>query len=432
MRPLFVLLACTACGCTQSSFSSGTSAGSGPGADASDAQAAGEAGADSSGQGGGAIPSLDCTANDPACRAILMPPDTPDTSPFRGFADPSMRRDPVSGRLWMSYSWLHDIVGANTSTYVLDIHIAHSDDEGRSWSYDGPVWASEAVAGAADGASDAGVPYYSSHEVSNLYPIDHGDGTVTWVGVEKYYTVQQGGNPISNWQHFVDTGMLVVATADSPTALGAGPTQRLGAANTTNAIDVRLTDLSSDLFNCAQLDEPAFAMQGGTLYLGAFCASQNGVMPVYGSGYYAIFSTTPSGPPSGWTWKYEGKLATPADAKQLDGHQIWWELDFATKSDGTLLAIVTPTDQVSTGLVTHGCRVLAVASLSPPAMAAGSTNGFSELAAVTTSDLSGASGGQACTYEPTSNTGIVVFRYADMSAGTTGVLATLNATGLSP
>jgi hypothetical protein len=51
----------------------------------------------------------DCAA--PACPDISLAGDREFTlpngepGPFRGFADPTVRRDPVTGRLWMAYSW---------------------------------------------------------------------------------------------------------------------------------------------------------------------------------------------------------------------------------------------------------------------------------------------------------------------------------------
>jgi hypothetical protein len=100
------------------------------------------------------------------------------------------------------------------------------------------------------------------------------------------------------------------------------------------------------------------------------------------------------------------------------GWESWWELDLAQKSDGTLLAIVSPANGSGVG----GCQVRAIASLSPPSLGSDT-----ELSSITTSDNTA---GDACTYEPTSTTGVVIFRepYKDVS----GKVATLNATGLKP
>ena len=376
--------------------------------------------------------SIDCTADNVKCPALAIAADAPDNSLFRGYADPSLRRDPVSGRLWLAYSWPHGIVRTSppSSTQVLDIHVAHSDDSGGSWHYDRAIWTAQPVTSASDGGG-GGATYYSSHEVSNIYPLESG-GHVTWIGIHKYYTVQEGGNPISDWQHFVSSSMLVLATASDPTGLGAGPTLRIGAAASTDSVDVVLTRLSPELASCAQLSEPALTSAGGRLYLALTCVPQNGPTPLYGMSFYALFSTDASGAPSTWTWKYEGKLTTPAQAQQLDGHQFLWELDFARKSDGALLALVTPSNVIPGGLANDGCRVLQVASLSPPALAPGNTGGFRELATITASDLVPPGGGNACTYDPASTTGIIVFRYAYQQPGTQGVLTTINATGLRP
>lgn len=84
---------------------------------------------------------FDCVAGAPGCPAFEPIGDAPDVlpgggpSPFRGFADPSIRLDPVSGRLWMGYTWPHVEIAPASWLGVVgtpDIHLAVSDDGGVS------------------------------------------------------------------------------------------------------------------------------------------------------------------------------------------------------------------------------------------------------------------------------------------------------------
>jgi hypothetical protein len=437
MRPsTCVLLSalCLACigGCSGSS-SSLTSAGEGgspvvDGSGGPDGGGTPDGASEASAEGGGLL-SIDCTATNPNCPALTMPPDMPDDAHATGFADPSMRRDPATGTLWMSYSYLDTFTVGSVSTRVIELHLASSLDDGKTWTYAGsPLFTHEQVTTQADGAGPGAGPYYTSHEVSNLYPVEIG-GSVTWVMIYKYYTVVSGGSPVAgadggvDFTDFTASSMLVLASGGAtPEGLGSAPSVRLGAAGTKNTVDVDLSALSSDVAGCAQLDEPALMTTGdGKLYLAAFCLPLTAGGSVdYPNGKYVVFSTTPAtGDPTSWTWAYEGTLAGPQQASLLGScWQYWWQLDLAKRQDGTLLAVVSP---AKTGTV-GGCQVAEIASLSPP-----SIGNYVELASITTSDNVS---GDACTYEPTSSTGVVIFR--GPYAVTDGKVATLNATGLSP
>jgi hypothetical protein len=385
---------------------------------------------------------IDCTANDPMCPAIGVEGDPLEDSNANGYADPSMRRDPVTGTLWMSYSFREQFStsGASKPTKVIETHLASSTDNGMTWNYTGlPLFTYSQVTTDADGLGPLPLPYYSSHEVSNLYPVDMG-GTVIWVIVYKYYTVVQGGGPFHlpdggvDFPDFTASSMLVLAAGApgaSPATLGTAPSVSLGAEGTKNTVDLNLSSLTGgagfDLTTCAQFDEPALMMMPGDshLYLAAFCLPLTAGGNVdYPAGSYVVFSTLPSSaPPNTWSWAFEGVLAGPSDAALLgSGSQYWWELDLAKKADGTLLAVVSPASASSSGGGVGGCEVIEIGSLAPPSLGS-----HVELAAITTTDNTA---GDACTYEPTSDTGVVIFRGPFAVSG--GNTTTINATGLRP
>jgi hypothetical protein len=380
--------------------------------------------------------SIDCTEGNPKCPPISLPPDNPGQKGVsNGYADPSMRRDPVTNTLWMAYSYRDIFTASSATTHVVETHLASSVDDGTTWTYTTPLFTTSQVTTEAEGLGPLDLPYYTSHEVTNLYPIQTaGTGPVTWAIVYKYYTVVQGGGPFHlpdgglDFRDFTASSMLVLAVGApgaSPETLGSAPSVSLGAAGTKNTVDINLSSLTGgggfDLTTCAQFDEPALMMMPGDhhLYLAAFCLPLSAGGNVnYAGGSYVVFSTLPSSAaPNTWSWTFEGVLAGPSDAPLLgSGSQYWWELDLAKKSDGTLLALVSPGK--ASGDV-GGCEVLEIASLSPPAIGI-----HTELASITTSD---SKQGDACTYEPTSNTGVVIFRF-----DTSGDSSTLNATRLNP
>src|SRR3989338_1144029 len=96
---------------------------------------------------------IDCTAGNPDCPRLLISGDAPDKSKFHGFADPSMRRDPNTGTLWLVYSWPH-VVRSGSGLWswlsrppdpAVDIHLARSYDAGGTWTYAGPLWKAHTV-----------------------------------------------------------------------------------------------------------------------------------------------------------------------------------------------------------------------------------------------------------------------------------------------
>jgi hypothetical protein len=76
---------------------------------------------------------LDCRGWSWDCPALIPRGESIDISLFRGMADPSVRQDPASGRLWMAYSWPNMIA---SRTPGVQLHLARSDDQGDTWTYD--------------------------------------------------------------------------------------------------------------------------------------------------------------------------------------------------------------------------------------------------------------------------------------------------------
>ncbi len=163
---------------------------------------------------------FDCVGS--ACPSIEIMGDSVSTlpngeaSPFSGFADPSIRRDAVSGELWMAYSWPNvRFTGepekrrffrrSRGAMPGVDIHLARSRDGGRSWRFSGKLWSSISA------TSPDGESGHMGHEVANLLPVDTPEGTL-WYGARlQYFLPDEGGfkkRPVSSFRILVGGGQI--------------------------------------------------------------------------------------------------------------------------------------------------------------------------------------------------------------------------------
>ncbi len=385
-------------------------------------QPSGSSGTASAGQ------TFDC--NGSACPQITIQGDPAFTfpngtaSPFSGFADPSIRKDPLSNRLWMSYSWpnIH-VLGQQQFVPSVDIHLASSDDNGATWKSQGPLWPSEPDT---NKSGDNG-PGYTAHEVSNLLPVQNGS-TVTWYGVRQAYFVPQNGGyskrPGTSFR-------LEISQASSPAGLSTADYQSLGTNYTAagwNA-DINLANLSPDVSKCGFWNETALYYQNNTLYLVTRCLTFNGQMPIENESPNVVFATNAKGSVKQWQWRYVGALNNAQQAKELGGDGLT-QPEIAKGQDGQLLAIFTPTEAGATPTdeIHNGCAVVEVASIDPPRLATDSSGRLKVRAFISASDQQ-PHGPGACTYDPASDTGVIIVR-RDIGQGK--FITTMNASGIKP
>jgi len=381
--------------------------------------------------------SFNCVAG-PSCPVLtisgdplyVLPNGLP--SPYRGFADPSLRKDPNSPRLWLSYSYvgLHtDIVGNATTPVItpyVSIHLAHSDDKGANWQYDRPIW--ESQLGTDQGATlDTG---YSIHEVSTLTPVVQ--NTVTaWFGLQLRYFLKQG-DTIDKRKG--DSFLHRLTRGTTPMDLGMNAEARL-----TNSLtaagwgsDLRLSSLSADLATCTLFSEPALFQDSGKLYFLTECLSLDLTMnpPTrrYNNEFNAVFATDVGSDVTKFNWQYLGKITDSSVAAEF-GHKLLTQVDIARARDGKLLLLVTPSDGEEGGTIAHqGCRVLEIASLNPPRLARHADGSLVVRADIRSSD-SQSSG--LCTYDPAADTGVILVR-TRIDLTTPVVAWQLHATGIQP
>ena len=372
---------------------------------------------------------FDCTAA--ACPELTVLGDSLATLPngslssFRGFADPTMRKDPTSNTLWMAYSWPHlnVVAGSKKPIAGVETHLAYSNDNGVTWKYQGQLWPSNAMI---DLGNNTGAGFME-HEVPNLLPVDR-NGTVTWYGVRlDYFVPNNGGYASRPPQSF----QLKIMQASTPAGLANASGQVLGSMATAKGwgANVNLAALSSKTSDCELWNEPALYYQNNLLYLSTRCLAYRGRQMDEADSDFEIYSTAAQGSISNWQWKYVGNLTNASIASQL-GHIGTTQLDLANGTDGKLLAILSPEDYNPSikDYVHYGCVALEVASIDPPSLAHNSSGNLIVRAQITASD-EGTSGSAACTYEPSSKTGIVLVRRQKTS---TEFTTSLNETKVRP
>lgn len=366
----------------------------------------------------------DCA--EPACPAITIIGDKEATlpngepSPFRGFADATIRRDPESGRLWLAYSWPSVRMDKDkrrglfrrqsSSSPQVDIHLAYSEDQGRTWRLDKTLWSPTPT------RAPSGEEGHMSHEVANLLPVRE-EGRWVWYGARlDYFLPDDGGFRKRPPQSF----RILIGRASSPGELARAPTAALGSMATDPAwgMDVNLAQLSPETRHCMLWNEPAMFHDGEELFLALSCMAFRGKTPDIERNDLVVFAARPQGSPSRWQWRYAGKLAGAREAKDLGGERLT-QIDLARSKGGPLMAVMTPDvwDADADDFVHRGCVAVEVENAGRSLRLARDSSGRLKVAARITASDAGASGTAACTYDPASETGIILGKRNKIGVG---------------
>jgi len=360
-------------------------------------------------------------------------------APFRGFADPCLRRDPLTGDLWLAYSWPHveHLGGALRNVAVgVETHLALSKDGGKTWKRVQVLWPKTPARFTNPKLGDSRDGFVS-HEVPNIIPCQI-DGKQSWVGARLDYFLGREGN-------YKDRDNLSfcirLLKAPSPRELAKAPYVTFGHSRSSAecAVDFNLCDFSKDFPPVFIPNEPALFFQNRRLYLAFVCMTFSGRFPDFAKSFIAVFSSEPSGPIRSWKWRYQGKLATNTEARELGGEALT-QIEFASSRDGQLLAFLTTESwdpkayeaqgtDVFFGIRHQDSLVVEVASLDAPTLKRRNDGKLAVRAVVCSSAKSDKEPGAAA-YDPASETGILL-TLRDISSKS-NLVWTLHRTGLHP
>jgi hypothetical protein len=331
-------------------------------------------------------------------------------APFRGVADPSLRLDPRTGKLWLSYSWVSTSVvrGIVPGRPIVDvgvgIHLARSDDGGLHFRYVRSLWS-------ATPQTYEGNSGYAGYEVSTLSPTPGG-----WAALSLRYF-----NPRGHGNDFVaDSFHFELAEGPDPERLAVSRATRFGGAlaNDSWRSFVNLSKLVQSAGACPLWTEPSLFQEQNVLYMLAQCKWPRNP----GKGYLGLFVRRAS------AWQWVGSLAGSEVAAALGANELT-QADLARARDGSLLLIVTP--NIVTGSHEHhlGCAIMTILSLDPPKLRVDATGAPLVRAWLTSSDSVSAGPG-ACAYDPASSTGVLLVRRQKSLPG--GIIFSIHQTGVHP
>lgn len=344
-----------------------------------------------------------------------------------GFADPSMRRDSVSGKLWLSYSHPTTV----SSTQVIEIHLGYSSNGGSSWSKNSVLYNSAVGTGSWTVCDSAGK--LTSHEVSNLWP-----NSGSWYIVHAEYCADSSHSPVYYYPFgafLLAANIGSISNPKDPTTLQSSPTTTTSPwtfTSLTATANSLLGLTGSNKLTCdSGWNEPSIFTQDTTLYLTARCVQSAGSGPAFY--LFTLGSLTDLALTD--VSSVVGPFGGNADVRRLTGTtshtQYYTQFDVAKRATlgNDFIGIATIYDNSSGVEARLGCHVFTFnPTASSPTGILSSIEAY--IPDTTYSTYSGSSTGQAaCAYEATSPTGVLVTRREGASGS---IVAHMLETGVMP
>jgi hypothetical protein len=352
---------------------------------------------------------------------------------FSGRADPTIRKNPLTGDLWLAYSYLNTVTGVaavppcaappvGAKYFVLATHVAQSTDNGATWTYKGELYSDTAACD-----PDSGQTVVYDHEVMNLYPKLQA-GVVYWFGIHQQYFATANSNLGTSALPYTVRFNFSVAAADAnggPFNLTAAtPYYMTGKNNNGHSasypIDVNLSTLPGQTACTAgsptpgtgnpSWREPSLIMVSNHLYFQTVCSGGTNV---------SQFTTDISGLPTPtYSFSYVGNFATPTDAQTLCAYfnactvpattMSFTQEDIAVNNAGTGTEfIVSVVQYIAGNKQSFGCVAAPLASVSPPAFTYVAGKVQIDHILISTDSVPGP---DSCSYQPNSVGGMLLTR----------------------
>jgi hypothetical protein len=335
-------------------------------------------------------------------------------APFRGYGDPSLERDPDTGDVWLSYSWLDVLVSDPGPPPVVDFgvrtHLARSTDGGQTFTFVRAINATSPIA-----HPDSGIPGWTIHEVSTIAREGSGGWQSLWL---TYF--DPFGPPPTGTDHRSDF-YYSRSMAGSPQELGdvTVPWVRTNGTSASWGVVHNLSGIPQ-LSDCSALTEPALFADGDETYLATSCVVFVGGARRVDLERLVLLRQEADG------YSYAGELVDYNDALDLGGTRLE-QADLALAQNGAILLIVTPIQETEPNHL--GCVVLEVTDIATAQVRRDPSGAVVELATITGDDPGIGPG--LCTYDPASQTGVLMVLH-DFTASPFDLVFSLRATGVHP
>ena len=283
-----------------------------------------------------------------------------------GIFDPSVARDPASGRIWMSYSAVDPSATWSQNVNVVSTRLAYSDDNGKTWtgSSGGAIINNYSdVTLSLAGQSTAGTWV---NEVSQLVYDPNAIAGERWKILWHHYLT------ISNIRHF-EHGWLGMKSASTPEGLAAAPEVKLFAGYLYDSVNntaagnsgspvggapqLQLDTAFPALSNCA-FSEPGMYASGSAVYLSLLCVKISSLSPVTISDHPIVLLKCSGSCATGSNWSYVGTVLQDSNAAAI-GYDTGFSASGLFESGGSIYLVATPVKTIGAPWPDYysGCRV---------------------------------------------------------------------------
>ena len=289
-----------------------------------------------------------------------------------GIFDPSLARDPASGRIWMSYSAVDpSVLWPTQNVTAVSTRLAYSDNNGKTWTDSGAVINNFSdVTLSLTGLSNAGTWI---NEVSQLVYDPGATAAERWKILWHHYLM------INNVQHF-EHGWLGMKSASTPEGLVTATEVKLFAGylydtgnNTAGggsqspvpgAPQIQLdTALNPALNNCV-FSEPGMYASGSALYVSLLCVKITGLSPLTISDHPIVLLKCSGYCTTGSNWSYAGTVLNDSNAAAI-GFDTGFSASGLFESAGRIYLVATPVQTAGAPWPNYynGCRVYRFANI---------------------------------------------------------------------
>jgi hypothetical protein len=346
-------------------------------------------------------PTFHC-AIDASCPEITVAGDPPamlggSPAPFRGYGDPSIERDPATGTLWMTYSWLDVLVTSPGPPPIIDFgvrtHLARSDNGGASWIYVREINTTPSIT-----HPDTSAQGWPSNEVSTLVREPLGGWQALWLTLfdPTGLAPEQADRTDPHYVRSTATTPAALGDSSQPWARGYGTSASFGV----------MHDLSqlAPLADCVAFTEPALFAAGGVTYLATNCVVFAGGVRQDAQERLVLLRQDTGG------YAYVGALLDGEDASDLGASRIE-QADIALSQSGRVLLIATPIQNTEPQHL--GCVVFEITDIAAAQVRRDGNGDAVRLMQITGEDAGIGPG--LCAYDAASSTGVVMVLHIQQS-----------------